>query len=101
MELGIYEIKIPFYVESKLHNITLRGEAVPLLVDLIDPMDRCLSLTSILIGKSKTKRVKFINNSKASICIIFDLYDRLPYFSRPKAIIDPQFELEVKEEPEK
>lgn len=97
-ELGCYTFQIPFHINFKQQMITIKGEAVPLLVDVYDPIDRCLDLTSTFVGQSKTKRVKVINNSKATISITFDLYDRLPYFSRAKKIVDPQFELEIKDE---
>lgn len=95
LELGRYEFIIPFFIDSKVHNITILGESVPLIVDVYDPMDKCLNLTNVLIGKSITKRVKVVNNSKANICIVFNLFEFLPYFSRPKRVFDSRFEDEI------
>lgn len=84
LELGHYEFKIPFFVDSKQHMVILEGESVPLQVEVADPADRCLNMTNVLAGKSKMKRVKVVNLSKAKICIIFDLFERLPYNLRSK-----------------
>lgn len=97
-ELGSYKFGIIFYVNFKKQLIKINGEAVPLLIEVYDPIDRCLNLTSVLMGKSITKRVKVINNGKSTINVTFDLYERLPYFKRPKKTIDREFELELKDD---
>lgn len=91
-----YEREIAFYVRSKENFVKLTGEGVPLSIDLEDQRDRCVNFASVVAEKSVSKRVRVVNNSRTSVCIIFDLLDRLPLFSRPKRVLEPEYEIEEK-----
>lgn len=94
MEVTQYHNLIPFFVNSKIYTISIHGEGVPLLLDLVNPSDRFIDLGSTTIGKSILRLVKVINNSVVPIDVKFDIWNRLPYFFKTTSTLQPEFDLE-------
>lgn len=100
MEIKKYEIQVPFLINSKLYGIFIEGQGVPLNLELIDVREKFLDLGSTTIKKAISKTVKVINNSAAVVDVLFDIWDRLPYYADPqtKALAD---EFIIEKEPVK
>lgn len=96
-EVKKYYAEVQFYVNSKLHTLKINGEGVLCFIELLDPHDKFVNLGCVAVGQTATKAIKVVNNSTAPVDIIFELHDRLPYFSRPKKVLQPEFDVE--EEP--
>lgn len=88
-----YKTRATFYVNSKSHSIVLRGEGVPLLLELVDESDKFVVIEQPTVGKSIVKTVRVVNRSRAPVVIFFDLYDRLPIFGRTKKSLKPEFDV--------
>lgn len=109
MEVTQYHNLIPFFVNSKIYTISIHGEGVPLLLDLVNPSDRFIDLGSTTTGKSVSRTVKVINNSVVPIDVKFDIWNRLQYVPKTATTLEPEFDLEEhvpiiyeeKEEPSK
>lgn len=97
-EIQTYEIEVQFYINSKLRVVKILGEGVPHCIFLADPCDKFIDLGSILIGQVSSKTVRVINDGLTAVDIIFDLRDRLPFYSRPQKALIPEFERDDKPE---
>lgn len=87
-----YKTQAIFFINSKAYPIHLRGNGVPLLLEVLDEKDKFVDFGSPLIGKTVIKTIKVINKSKATVAAIFDLIDRLPIFSRKNKKFLSEFE---------
>lgn len=92
MRPGDYITKIPFYVNSKPETITIKIKAVPIELILEDYNERFVNFGGVLAGKTVSKTVKVVNRSLTTVNVVFNLYDRLPYFSKPKRVVEAEFE---------
>lgn len=93
MEVTDYHSLIPFLVNSKIYTVAIHGEGVPLQLNLVNPLDRFIDLGSTTTGKTTTRLVKVINNSAVAIDVQFDIWDRLPYYTRKVKKLEPEFDL--------
>lgn len=89
-----YHNFIPFFVNSKIFTVSIHGEGVPLLLNLVNPADRFIDLGTTTAGKSIVKSVKVINNSTVAINAKFDIWNRLPYYSKKVKTLQPEFDLQ-------
>lgn len=83
--------QIKFLVNSNLHLVTITGEGVVISIELIDHHDKFVNLGNVMTGKRVEKTVKVINNSKASVSIMFDISDRLPLNFAPAKVVPAEF----------
>lgn len=93
-EVARYDNLVPFFVNSKIYTISIHGEGVPLLIDLVDPSDKLIDMGSTTAGKAILKSVKVINNSVVAVEVKFDIWNRLPYFSKQRKMLESEFDIE-------
>lgn len=100
MEIKKYEVQVPFLINSKLYEIFIEGQGVPLNLEFIDAREKFVDLGSTTVKKTVSKTVKVINNSAAAVEVLFDIWDKLPYYTNPqtRALAD---EFTIEKEPVK
>lgn len=94
MEVTHYQNQIPFYVNSKIYAITIHGEGVPLRVELVNPVDKFVDFGAVVAGRDAIKKIRVMNKSAVDIDIIFDVWDRLPYYYRSAKMLEEAYELQ-------
>lgn len=94
MEVMQYKIQIPFIVNSKARPISLQGEGVPLRIELANAADKFLDFGAIMVGKDVSKKIRILNKSAVDIDITFDIWDKLPYYSRPAKTLEDGYEIQ-------
>lgn len=94
LEVGKYHNLIPFFVNSKIYTISVYGEGVPLLLNVVNPDDRFVDMSNTMIGKVAIKSVKVFNNGVVSLDVKFDIWNRLPHFHRIAKTLQPDFDVE-------
>lgn len=72
---------------------------MPLILELEHASNKLVDLGAPLIGKTVSKTVRVINKSAAAVNVIFELYDRLPYFKRAKKMLSSEFEMPERKKP--
>lgn len=80
-----YSEELKFYVNSQEIKIKVTGEGVGLNVFLEDSTNKYIDLGCPLIGQSIKKVIRVINKSPATVNIIFNIWDELPYYKYPPA----------------
>lgn len=93
MEVTTYHNLLPFFVNSKIYTVSIHGEGVPLLLDVVNPSDKFIDLGCTTVGKPLSRVVKVINNSVILVDAKFDMSNRLPYFFKKVKTLPPEFDM--------
>ncbi|XP_049866429.1 hydrocephalus-inducing protein homolog [Pectinophora gossypiella] len=71
-EVKHYEFKLQFWVNSLVEDIvTIRGEGVPLLVDLYEGCQKSFDLGPVKVGNRIVREIEVMNHSKVAIDAAF------------------------------
>jgi hypothetical protein len=95
--IGQHNLELPLYVDGKKTHVNILGKAVPLKLAFVDQTDKFVDLGAVMVGKTRVKTVRVLNESECAVNILFNFWERLP--QRPTKET-PEESLEIpKEEP--
>ncbi|KAK5646871.1 hypothetical protein RI129_005335 [Pyrocoelia pectoralis] len=87
-----YTIYVTFHINSRPQELCFRGEGIENSIVLVNFSDKFLNFGEVPVGGTSKRIIYVLNNSNASVDILFDLPYRLPIFARPKKILEPHYE---------
>lgn len=94
VEIMEYRTQIPFFINSNLNMVSIQGQGVPLKLELANSGDKFLDFGAVTVGKKIIKKIRIINKSVVDVDTVFDIWDKLPFYSRPAKIIEDGYEIQ-------
>ncbi|XP_023311652.1 hydrocephalus-inducing protein [Anoplophora glabripennis] len=99
MNVGRYEINIPLKVNSVKYVVKIMGEAVDINLQLVKSSDKYIDLGGVLVGTHQHYVVQVINRTPTHVNVFFDLWQKLPFHTRPREKIYSEIKLPDVPEP--
>lgn len=80
-------------MNSVKYVVKIRGEAVNINLQLVNSEDKYVDLGGVMVGTSKRYSVQVINQTPTNVNVFFDLWQKLPFHSRPRENISTGIKL--------